>query len=71
MIEKLQTINELIISKNNRNEKNIKKHLLIREILKDKNCFLKMDIEYAYAILRDLEFKEEELKDVYSQLLNI
>ena len=71
MFEKLQTINELIISKNSHDEENIKKHLLIREILKDKNCFLKMDIEYAYAILRDLEFKEDELKDAYSQLLNI
>ena len=48
-----------------------KKQLLIKEILEKENCFLKMNIEYAFSILRDLKIEEEHLKDVYSELIKI
>ncbi len=71
MLEKLKKINNLIIDNNHDNEKILTKHLIIKEILEDKNCFLKMDIEYAYSILRDLQIKEEDLKSVYCELIDI
>lgn len=69
MIKELIKINEKLIEINKNNPKELKKHLLIKEILKDDNCFLKMDIEYAYSILRDLKFPEEDLKKVYLKLI--
>ena len=71
MLDKLIEINDLKLKTNLDNEKYQKKHLIIKEILSDKNCFLKMNIEYAYAILRDLEIKEEDLKEVYCQLIDV
>ena len=69
MIKELIKINDRLIEINKNNPKELKKHLLIKEILKDDNCFLKMDIEYAYSILRDLKFPEEDLKKVYLKLI--
>ena len=69
MIKELIKINDRLIEINKNNPKELKKHLLIKEILKDDNCFLKMDIEYAYSILRDLKFTEEDLKKVYLKLI--
>ena len=71
MLNKLIEMNETILKLNLNDEKKQKKHLLIKEILNDKYCFLKMDIKYAYSILRDLGIKEEELINVYCQLINI
>ena len=68
LLADLRLINEKLIEINKNNPKELKKHLLIKEILKDDNCFLKMDIEYAYSILRDLKFPEEDLKKVYLKL---
>lgn len=71
MLDKLKEINNLMIKTNSDNDKILRKHLLINKILEDKNCFLKMDIKYAYSILRDLQIKEENLKDVYCQLIDV
>jgi predicted HTH domain antitoxin len=69
MIEKLRDINEKLISLNKNNEKELKKQILIKKILKENDCFLKMSIENAYSILRDLKISEENLKKVYMELV--
>lgn len=71
MIEKLKKINDKYIELNKDNEVNLKKHVLIKQILNDSRCFFKMDIENAYAILRDLGIKEENLQEIYKELIDI
>ena len=61
MKKKLIELNEKFIIQNKDNEIELEKHLLIRRILKEKNSFLKMTIEQAYAILRDLDIPEKDL----------
>ena len=59
MLEKLRLINDKFLEI--RTDENDKvKHQLIKKILNDDKCFFKMGIEQAYAILRDLDFSEEE-----------
>lgn len=69
MIDKLKVINEHFINAYKNDQDNLKKHILIKEILNQKNCFSNMDIEYAYSILRDLHIPESELKKVYLGLI--
>lgn len=69
MIEKLKEINDKLIELNKDNKEELKKQILIKKILEEKDCFLKMNIEYAYAVLRDLKFSEDEIKKVYMQLI--
>ena len=69
MLEKLIEINQTIIQQTTDEEKR-KKHLLIKKILDDKQCFLKMNIETSYALLRELNIPEEDLRDIYSMLIN-
>lgn len=69
MIEKLKSINKKLIDLNKNNDKELKKQLLIKKILKEKDCFLKISIEAAYSILRDLKIPEEDLKKVYIELI--
>ncbi len=67
MIEKLRKIcdGEIKLSSNN------EKYLIIRKILNDDKCFLKMNIETSLAILRDLGIKEENLMGIYEELIDI
>ena len=46
------------------------KQKIIMNILEDNNCFVKMNIEDAYSILRDLNIKEEEIKETYISLMS-
>ena len=69
MIEKLKSINKKLIDLNKNNDKELKKQLLIKKILEEKDCFLKISIEDAYSILRDLKISEEDLKTVYIKLI--
>lgn len=71
MLNKLIELNNKYIELNKDNEVNLKKHMLIKQILNDSRCFFKMDIETAYAILRDLGIKEENLQEIYKELINI
>ena len=71
MIEKLKIINEKYIEEYKENSHELKKYELIRKILNEKDCFLKMNIEYAYAILRDLKIPEDKIKKVYFELISI
>lgn len=70
MLQKLQHINSKLIEINIDDEVELKKYKLIEKILDDEKCFFKMSIEQAYAILRDLGFKEEDLKDIYMELID-
>ena len=70
MIDKLISINEKLIVKYKNNNEQLEKHLLIRKILNTKDSFSKMNIKYAYEILRDLMIPEENLKEVYIKILN-
>ena len=69
MIDKLKMITEKHIEKNKENPEELKKYKLIKNILNQKDCFLNMSIEHAYAILRDLQIPETDLKSVYAQLI--
>lgn len=71
MIEKLKIINEKYIEEYKENSHELKKYELIKKILNEKDCFLKMNIEYAYAILRDLNIPEDKIKEVYFELISI
>lgn len=71
MIKKLQTINNNLITQYNHNPQLLKKYQIIKQILDIPNCFLKMTVEQAYAILRDLQIPETNLKETYLILINI
>ncbi len=45
MLNRLQELNEEILKRNLHNKKEYDKHLLIRKLLQDKNCFQKLTIE--------------------------
>lgn len=69
MLEKLRFINDKFLDvKKDKNDLN--KHQLIKKILSDDKCFFKMSIEQAYAILRDLDFDEKDLNNIYSELID-
>ena len=69
MIEKLKIITEKYIRVNQNNPRELKKFELIKRILNPQDCFMNMTIEQAYGILRDLEIPENELKNIYVQLI--
>ena len=71
MLEKLKLIASSLIEINKNNPKELKKYQIIKQILNKKDCFLNMDINYAYTILKDLQIPNEELKKVYMQLIDI
>lgn len=70
MLEELKNITEKLILENDINSKEKDKYLLIRKILNQKEAFLNMNIEYAYAILRDLKIPEDNIKNTYIKLLD-
>lgn len=69
MIDKLKDINKQLILLNKDNKKELDKQLIIKKILEEKDCFLKMSIENAYGILRDLKIDEMDLRKVYMELI--
>ncbi len=69
MIDKLKDINKQLITLNKDNKKELDKQLIIKKILEEKDCFLKMSIEKAYGILRDLKIDEMDLRKVYMELI--
>ena len=71
MIEKLKELNEKLINSGTVNETDLKKQLLIQKLLKDKECFFKMDIQTAFSLLSDLKVPNEDLKRVYSELIDV
>lgn len=71
MIDKLKMITEKHIEANKENAEELKKYKLIKDILNQKDCFLNMNIKYAYSILKDLQIPENEIKNVYTQLISL
>lgn len=71
MIEQLKKKVDNLLITNQSNPKEFKKYQIIKQILNKKNCFLNMDIEYAYAILKDLQIPNEDIKKVYMQLIDM
>lgn len=69
MLEELKKIVDNFINVYKNNPKELEKYNIIKELLNEKDIFSKIDIEYAYSILRDLQIPEEELKNVYLKLL--
>lgn len=70
MIEQLRMITLKLIQNKRDEEKEVAKYNAILKILDNDQCFFQMDIETSYSILRDLGFKEEDLKEVYSLLID-
>lgn len=70
MIDELRKINNELINKNANDLEELKKQKIISELLKDDNCFFKIGIEVAYAILRDLGISEGELSVKYMDLID-
>lgn len=71
MLEELKKIADSLIEINKNNPKELKKYQIIKQILNRKDCFLNMDINYAYTILKDLKIPNEKLKKAYIQLIDI
>ena len=69
MLDKLKKINEKLIKLNHDNQEILTKQLLIQKILKEEDCFQKIDVETAFNILKDLQIPEENLKDIYLNLI--
>lgn len=69
MIDVLKVRVNKLIEENKDSKEKLEKYKLIKEILNKDDCFLNMNIEYAYAILRDLGVLEEKIKSVYLELI--
>lgn len=69
MIDVLKLRVNKLIEENKDNKEILEKYKLIKEILNKDDCFLNMNIKFAYAILRDLGVPEEKLKSVYLELI--
>ena len=69
MIDKLIDLNEQLIKKNFNNPTELKKQLLIKKILNEKDVFTKIKVETAYNILKDLQISSNDLKTVYMELI--
>lgn len=70
MIDKLRKINNDLIEKNKNNQEILKKQNLIHEMLDFDDLFFRINVEDAYGILRDLGFEENQLKEVYLELID-
>lgn len=68
MLNELRALNEAYIKKAS-NDDELKKQMLIKELLKNDRCFFKISIKDAYSILRDLRIKQDKLKIVYEKLI--
>lgn len=68
MLETLREQNSKLILKYQNNKRMLNKQLLISNILKNNECFLKLKIEDAYNILKDLEIKN--YKECYKNLIS-
>ena len=69
MHTKLYNIVSILIEKE-QNPKEKAKYNLIKQILKDKDCFFKLDAETSCTIIRDLGFDKKETLDIYQELIS-
>lgn len=71
MLDKLRCLNKQLLNIYKDDINNLEKQRLISKILQDDKFMFKIDIETAYAILSDLTIDEEDLRSVYSELIDI
>lgn len=71
MLEDLKKINDYLINAYENNSKELEKYKAIKVLLNEEDLFSKIDVEYAYAILRDLKIPEKDIKKVYINLINL
>ena len=69
MIEELLKTNEILLDKHKKDPYLHQKHTLIKRLLLEPDCFLKMNISDAYSILRALNIAENDLFSVYQKLI--
>lgn len=69
MQDKLKEINNKLIKVYQNNKEKLARQLLIQNILKDQYAFLKMDINEAFNLLRDLEIPLDQIKEIYPKLI--
>ena len=68
MQEKLKQISKIKLEKSiNSSEKT--KYEILNKILNDDKWFQKMKTNTAYQLLYDLGFKEQEIKEIYNELI--
>lgn len=70
MLNTLKKKNEQLIELYINDEEKLNKQLLIKRILSENNCFLKISIETAYSILNDLQVDKNKIKEVYNELID-
>lgn len=70
MLNKLREKNALLEQKflEEKDDKNVAIQRVISQLLKDDECFLKISIEKAYTILRELNVKPEMYEQIYFEL---
>lgn len=71
MMNVLRERNKKLLIQYQTDPENVKRHLLIKEILKNDNCFFQMSMETSYSILFDLKIPQQEINHVYSELIDI
>jgi|GEM_PF-910422 len=69
-IQELQKLNNALIKKHANSPELKARQLLIKKLLSDPQCFFKISIETAFALLKDLGIDEAERKNVYSVLIS-
>lgn len=67
MLELLRQKNQRLLSKyhENKDYKNETTQKMIEQLLKHDDCFLRMSIEHAFTIFRELNCKRELFEDIY------
>ncbi len=69
----LKLINDTLINyysdSQNKDEKKILKHNIIKEVLNIERCFEKITKEEAIGILKDLGISKDKLENVYQEVL--
>lgn len=69
MLNSLRSKVDKLINKSEDNLE-LKKYELIKKIISNDNCFVKMDVEVAISIIMDLQFNLEDAKRIYVTLIN-
>ena len=69
IIEELKKINDKLIVLNQNNKEELNKQLLIKRILKEDNCFSKINTDISFSILKDLRVPEDKIKNLYMGII--
>lgn len=67
-IEELRILNDVMIDALKQKGKDYQIYSVIKDILKDDNCFSKITKEEAFMILGNLDIKDEQKETIYKEL---